>query len=314
MNRFSDRYYDDKIIDVYSRYLTTQHKLSSGLAVLPTIAQRSVLLLSALVFSRAVRGDFSRLAYAGFDQISPLIRSSTALGVDFFDARCVAWHMIILLPNDNGFLLFALRVVVMPISGSLHWSTLVFCHMNALKAFWNGDEAVEGSPVPCLLHLDSLPGSHMAASIAKIARQVALDEWVLFSADRLARTTGAELLLLRVRNDVIMSRLKDLVVVSPSVPLQPNVVDCGVYHVALVEDITTRCFSVTAADLLSSPPCDRHYSSRLFEQSSIEVSRDPPLDTSDLQLTTSMLAVTAAFDAGTFLGHRTCPKRARARC
>jgi len=150
----------------------------------------------------------------------------------------------------------------------------------------------------------------MAASIAKIARQVALDEWVLFSADRLARTTGAELLLLRVRNDVIMSRLKDLVVVSPSVP----VVDCGVYHVALVENITTRCFSVTAADLLSSPPCDRHYSSRLFEQSSIEVSRDLPLDTSDLQLTTSMLAVTAAFDAGTFLGHRTCPKRARARC
>ena len=116
MNRFSDRYYDDKIIDVYSRYLTTQHKLPSGLAVLPTIAQRSVLLLSALVFSRAVRGDFSRLAYAGFDQICPLIRSSTVLGVHFFDARFVAWHMIILLPNDNGFLLFALRVVVMPIS------------------------------------------------------------------------------------------------------------------------------------------------------------------------------------------------------
>lgn len=162
----------------------------------------------------------------------------------------------------------------MPINGLLHWSTAVFCNMNTLKAFWNGDNSIDGSPVPCLLHLDSFPGSHMAEPIAKIARQVALDEWILFSADRLATTTGAELLLLRVRYDVIVSRLKELAVVSPIVPLQPNVVDCGVHHVALVEDITMRYFSVTASDLLSSPPCDRHYSSRLFEQSSIEVSRD----------------------------------------
>lgn len=81
MDRFSGRYYNDKIIDVYSQYLTTQHKLSSGLKV-PTIAQNSVLLLSALVFTRALAGgDFGRLVYAGFDQIRPLIRLRAAFGV-----------------------------------------------------------------------------------------------------------------------------------------------------------------------------------------------------------------------------------------
>ena len=152
----------------------------------------------------------------------------------------------------------------MPVSGHFHWSTFVVCNLDVLLARCFGGSTAADDRVPCMLHLDSLGGIQIVTSIiADICRKNILDEWRAVCAPRIHAAPSAEQTAVQRQCDIIAAQLR-LPAVCPHVPHQPNFVDCGVYHIAFVEDLKVRNPTVTTADLLSSPPCGRLYSRNVF--------------------------------------------------
>jgi len=102
MSRFDSRYFNDTIID-------THHSIEAAHAQTPS----SIVVLSSLVYSKAVGGNFVRGAYAGYPAVEPLIRRSTGLRDSLFAARSFAPSFVnypLLKPNlmpPDAFLLIA---------------------------------------------------------------------------------------------------------------------------------------------------------------------------------------------------------------
>lgn len=152
----------------------------------------------------------------------------------------------------------------MPVSGHLHWSTLVMCNLDVFFARCFNGSVVADDRIPCILHLDSYGGVHVTSIISDISRKIILDEWRALCTPRILAAPAADRIFLQCQCDGVAAQLRRLPVVCPNVPHQPNFIDCGVYHIAFVEDIKLRNLIVTAADLISNPPCSRLYNRNVF--------------------------------------------------
>ncbi|KAJ7946783.1 Ubiquitin-like-specific protease 2 [Quillaja saponaria] len=70
--------------------------------------------------------------------------------------------------------LFEKDYIFLPVNYSLHWSLIVICHPGEM-ACYKGEE-IENSPkVPCILHMDSMKGSHRG--LKNVIQSYLCEEW-----------------------------------------------------------------------------------------------------------------------------------------
>ncbi|KAK1441437.1 hypothetical protein QVD17_07326 [Tagetes erecta] len=113
--------------------------------------------------------------------------------------------------------LFEKDYVFIPVNYNYHWSLIVMCHLGEVAT--NDDEDVnESMKVPCVLHMDSIRGSH--SGLQGFVQSYLKEEW-------------------KVRQDVvsedIASRFDNLRFISLELPQQQNSFDCGLFLLHYVE-------------------------------------------------------------------------------
>ncbi|CAL0300824.1 unnamed protein product [Lupinus luteus] len=113
--------------------------------------------------------------------------------------------------------LFEKDYIIIPINYSLHWSLIVICHPGEVGCFKEG-EFKESSKVPCILHMDSLKGSHKG--LKNVFQSYLCEEWK-------ARHNN-------VADDDVLKFL-NLRFISLELPQQENFYDCGLFLLHYVE-------------------------------------------------------------------------------
>lgn len=113
--------------------------------------------------------------------------------------------------------LFEKDYIFIPVNFSLHWSLIIICHPG--EVLYHEDEEMENSPkVPCILHLDSLKGSHRG--LRNLFQSYLLEEW-------------------KERNNKpvedVTSKFLNLHFVPLELPQQENSFDCGIFLLHYVE-------------------------------------------------------------------------------
>ncbi|WZZ11376.1 hypothetical protein YC2023_097297 [Brassica napus] len=113
--------------------------------------------------------------------------------------------------------MFRKDYIFVPVNFSLHWSLIIICHPGEVA---NGtDLDLEDSPkVPCILHMDSIKGSH--AGLKNLVQSYLCEEW----KERHKETS-----------DDISSRFMNLRFVSLELPQQENSFDCGLFLLHYLE-------------------------------------------------------------------------------
>ncbi|KAK7246708.1 hypothetical protein RIF29_41578 [Crotalaria pallida] len=113
--------------------------------------------------------------------------------------------------------LFEKDYIIIPINYSLHWSLIVICHPGEVVCF--RDEEIEESPkVPCILHMDSLRGSHKG--LKNVFQSYLCEEW----KERHSNVV-----------DDVASKFLHLRFISLELPQQENFYDCGLFLLHYVE-------------------------------------------------------------------------------
>ncbi|PIN06512.1 Sentrin-specific cysteine protease (Ulp1 family) [Handroanthus impetiginosus] len=107
--------------------------------------------------------------------------------------------------------LFEKDYIFIPVNFSLHWSLIVICHPGEVASV--KDNRTDGScKVPCILHMDSIRGSHRG--LENLIRRYLWHEW-------------------KVRQDNqeedISSKFLNLDFVPLQLPQQENLFDCGLF-------------------------------------------------------------------------------------
>ncbi|KAJ9538054.1 hypothetical protein OSB04_030787 [Centaurea solstitialis] len=113
--------------------------------------------------------------------------------------------------------IFQKEYIFIPVNFSLHWSLIVICHPGEVVNFT--DEELANSPkVPCILHMDSIKGSHRG--LENCIRCYLLEEWKERSGD------AAE---------DISRKFMNLRFLPLEVPQQQNSYDCGLFMLHYME-------------------------------------------------------------------------------
>ncbi|XP_020690873.1 probable ubiquitin-like-specific protease 2B [Dendrobium catenatum] len=113
--------------------------------------------------------------------------------------------------------IFEKDYIFIPVNFNLHWSLLVICHPGEIITF--RDDDLKSSPkVPCILHMDSIIGSH--SGLKDLIQSYLLEEW---------KERHPEL------TDDITPRFSNLRFVSLELPQQENSFDCGLFLLHYVE-------------------------------------------------------------------------------
>ncbi|KAF6143495.1 hypothetical protein GIB67_029664 [Kingdonia uniflora] len=106
--------------------------------------------------------------------------------------------------------LFEKDYIFIPVNFNLHWSLLVICHP---------DEETEGFPkVPCILHMDSIKGSHKG--LKNLVQSYLWEEW----KERHAESS-----------EDVSKKFLNLRFISLELPQQENSYDCGLFLLHYVE-------------------------------------------------------------------------------
>ncbi|XP_027355302.1 probable ubiquitin-like-specific protease 2A isoform X2 [Abrus precatorius] len=113
--------------------------------------------------------------------------------------------------------LFEKDYILIPINYSLHWSLIVICHPGEVACF-KDEEIKESSKVPCILHMDSLKGSHKG--LKNLFQSYLCEEW----KERHCNVV-----------DDISSKFLHLRFISLELPQQENLYDCGLFLLHYVE-------------------------------------------------------------------------------
>lgn len=156
--------------------------------------------------------------------------------------------------------LFEKDFVFIPVNYNLHWSLIVICHPGEVAKF-EDDILGKLSRVPCILHMDSLRGSH--TGLKDLLQSYLWEEWKERQKE-LSEDVSAKFLNLRFA--------------SLELPQQQNFCDCGLFLLHYVEcfleedpaDINP--FSITKNSHFLSmdwfhpdePSCKRSYIQRLI--------------------------------------------------
>lgn len=113
--------------------------------------------------------------------------------------------------------LFGKDFIFIPVNFSLHWSLIVICHPGEVVTF-REEEMEKSSRVPCILHMDSIRGSHKG--LKNLIQSYLLEEW---------KERHKEL-----GEDVAM-KFSSLPFVRLELPQQENSFDCGLFLLHYVE-------------------------------------------------------------------------------
>ncbi|KAE9595063.1 putative Ulp1 peptidase [Lupinus albus] len=113
--------------------------------------------------------------------------------------------------------LFEKDYIIIPINYSLHWSLIVICHPGEVVCF-KEEEFKESSKVPCILHMDSLKGSHKG--LKNVFQSYLCEEWKVRHNN--------------VADDDVLKFLH-LRFISLELPQQENFYDCGLFLLHYVE-------------------------------------------------------------------------------
>lgn len=107
--------------------------------------------------------------------------------------------------------------IFIPVNYRLHWSLIVICHPGEVAN--DEDEEIESSPkVPCILHMDSIRGSHRG--LKNLVQRYLCEEWKE-KHGRTAENVSLKFLHLRF--------------VALELPQQENSFDCGLFLLHYVE-------------------------------------------------------------------------------
>ncbi|KAM3742484.1 hypothetical protein ACB098_07G071500 [Castanea mollissima] len=113
--------------------------------------------------------------------------------------------------------LFTKDYIFIPVNYSLHWSLIVICYPGEVANF--KDEDIENLPkVPCILHMDSIRGSHRG--LKNLFQSYLCEEW----KERHGQTAAE-----------VSSKFLHLRFVSLELPQQENSFDCGLFLLHYVE-------------------------------------------------------------------------------
>ncbi|KAI3672602.1 hypothetical protein L6452_38697 [Arctium lappa] len=113
--------------------------------------------------------------------------------------------------------LFQKDYVFIPVNYNYHWSLIVICHLGEV-ATYKDEDVTELIKVPCVLHMDSLIGTH--AGLKDLMQSYLWEEWK-------GRVQEA--------SEDISSRFDNLRFISLELPQQPNSFDCGLFLLHYVE-------------------------------------------------------------------------------
>ncbi|KAI3922111.1 hypothetical protein MKX01_005800 [Papaver californicum] len=113
--------------------------------------------------------------------------------------------------------LFEKDYIFIPINFHHHWSLIIICHPGEV-AKAKGEDVENPVKVPCILHMNSIEGSHRG--IMKVIQSYLWEEWN-------ERTAGA--------SEDYSSKFHNLRFVNLEVPQQENSYDCGLFLLHYVE-------------------------------------------------------------------------------
>lgn len=113
--------------------------------------------------------------------------------------------------------LFEKDYIFIPVNFNLHWSLLVICHPGDAVNF-KDDDVLKSLRVPCILHMDSIKGSH--TGLKNIVQSYLWEEW----KERHKETS-----------EDISSKFFNLRFVPLELPQQENSFDCGLFLLHFAE-------------------------------------------------------------------------------
>ncbi|KAI3934027.1 hypothetical protein MKW92_031107 [Papaver armeniacum] len=113
--------------------------------------------------------------------------------------------------------LFEKDYIFIPINFHHHWSLIIICHPGEV-AKSKGEDVENPVKVPCILHMNSIEGSHRG--IMKVIQSYLWEEWN-------ERTAGT--------SEDYLSKFHNLRFVNLEVPQQENSYDCGLFVLHYVE-------------------------------------------------------------------------------
>ncbi|KAF8108020.1 hypothetical protein N665_0115s0034 [Sinapis alba] len=113
--------------------------------------------------------------------------------------------------------MFGKDYIFVPVNFNLHWSLIIICHPGEVANCTDLD-LDDSTKVPCILHMDSIKGSH--AGLKNLVQSYLCEEW----KERHKETS-----------DEISSRFMNLRFVSLELPQQENSYDCGLFLLHYLE-------------------------------------------------------------------------------
>ncbi|KXZ45867.1 hypothetical protein GPECTOR_50g661 [Gonium pectorale] len=144
--------------------------------------------------------------------------------------------------------LFSKDYIFLPVHDHLHWSLLLICHPGNMVAneryMLPGDTFDPELAAPCMLHLDSLEGSHTAAQYFTALRSYLAQEWVRKAEDESQDTVPrrwrqrVEAQGLERADPTFELKLMPGLRLTERLPMQDNHTDCGLFLLAYVDFFT----------------------------------------------------------------------------
>ncbi|KAJ4914961.1 putative ubiquitin-like-specific protease 2B [Raphanus sativus] len=113
--------------------------------------------------------------------------------------------------------MFGKDYIFVPVNFNLHWSLIIICHPGEVANCTDLDFE-DSTKVPCILHMDSIKGSH--AGLKNLVQSYLCEEWKERHKDT---------------SDDISSRFMNLRFVSLELPQQENSYDCGLFLLHYLE-------------------------------------------------------------------------------
>jgi len=132
------------------------------------------------------------------------------------------------------------RCCIFPIAGLMHCTTILILNLDVLTT-------PADNRVPCILHLDSLPGIHNTFGIVNVMRSFLADAW------RAQGPANVHALEKDLQSSPVENILLNLPCCKPEVLLQKDLVGCGLHQLSHTEDYFVRGYSVTQAHLDTVP-------------------------------------------------------------
>lgn len=113
--------------------------------------------------------------------------------------------------------LFEKDYIFVPVNFNYHWSLIVICHPGEVADFQDSD-ARKSLKLPCILHMDSIRGSH--SGLKGLIQSYLWEEWKERQADT---------------SEDISSKFSNMRFFSLELPQQQNLYDCGLFLLHYVE-------------------------------------------------------------------------------